>query len=127
MGGSRISAPAGKTAAERVAEASGPLGPAPKLNVSHVAAAWQGAWLVLQGLVWVIAGRHYRLEILTPAEAMADAQILWPLVERHPILARILSWIGAPVALVRRVAGKIKRKGSSDGDAGSAGGAVPGR
>lgn len=108
--------PPGRTAAQVVSD-YGRSVDSPQIKVTHVAAAWQGLWLVLQGLVWLVAGRSYQLEILTPGEALEDAQILWPLVERHPVLARILSWIGAPIALVRRVAAKIKRKDKAVPDA----------
>lgn len=108
--------PPGKRTAESVA-AQPPAPAQPPINVKHIAAAWLGLWIVVQAAVWLVAGRSYTLDALTAEEADEDAKILWPVVERHPTLARLLSWIGGPIALARRVHAKIRRKQPKDGDA----------
>lgn len=106
--------PPRRTAAEIVAgQPSGVT--QPPINVKHVASALQGLWLILQGVVWLVAGKTHTLDSLTEKEAQDDATIVWPLVEKYPTIGRILSWIGAPIVLVRRVSEKLRRK--HDGDA----------
>ncbi len=67
-----------------------------------MAQAWLGLWAVLQVLVWfAIPGKT--LTGLSMREARDDAKILMPLVEKYPFVFGILSYVGAPVVIFKRI------------------------
>lgn len=101
-----------------------------EISAGMVESAWQGGWLVLRFALGLF-GFESDVKTLPQEEAKEDARDLVPIVRRHPVLARVLSWIGAPVVIVKRVmqhfhrrppAGEEKRGGEkrSGKDAGAA-------
>ncbi len=83
---------------------------APPVDLRMVENAYAGLWLVMKLTVWWLARATHVLDDLSTTEITTDSKLLLPLVERHPTLSRILSWIGAPIVLVRRVHEKLRRK-----------------
>ena len=93
----------------------------PELSHRTLAAAYQGLWLVLRLCTWIVAGREkspvaqatratWYLEDLDADEATQDARDLLPFVLEIGPLVRVLAWIGAPVIVVKRISGKLRRK-----------------
>lgn len=91
--GSRTKRPT--TTTDEAGDSGGP-------DLRSVEAAWQGAWLVLR-LIGSFLGYASDVPTLPADEASADAAALLPIVQRHPGIAKILGWIGAPVVLIQRV------------------------
>lgn len=92
-----------------------------EISARSLAAAYQGLWLVLRMCTWLVAGRDkspvaqathtaWKLDDLDSDEALADAKDLMPFVTEIPALIRVLAWVGGPVIVVKRVAGKLRKK-----------------
>lgn len=71
-------------------------------DLRSVEAAWQGLWLILR-VFGSFVGFVSDVKVLPDSEAREDAQALLPIVQRHPFIARVLGWIGAPVVLATRI------------------------
>src|SRR5512143_3763486 len=84
-------------------------------DLNQVRNAWLGLWLVIK-LIARFLGYEEVEGALTNEKAMEDAQALAPIVQRHPTLGRILSWIGAPIVIVRRISEGFKRKGKKESE-----------
>ncbi len=78
-------------------------------DARSVEAAWQGLWIVIR-IVARLLGFEADVPTLPDEEARADALALAPVIDRHPTLARVLSWVGAPVVIVQRIAQHFHRK-----------------
>jgi hypothetical protein len=78
-------------------------------NVRTVEAAWQGMW-VLMRIIARIFGFECDAPNLPTDEAKEDAAALLPVVERHPTIGRVLSWIGAPIVILQRVTQHFRRR-----------------
>lgn len=86
-----------------------------------LASAWQGAFLIMRLLTWLLAGREasplprwtgelWSLTPLTADEAEEDARELMPsLGDLPPGVVRFLSMIGAPVLMAQRVSDHLRR------------------
>lgn len=92
----------------------------PGTNPRNVEAAWQGLWLVLR-LLGRLFGFECDADTLPDDEIKSDATALLPVVERHPSLARVLGWIGAPFVVIHRVSQHFHKRAKP----GSAGQVIP--
>lgn len=82
-------------------------------NPRNVEAAWQGMWLVLR-LLGRLFGFESDVDTLPDEEVKSDATALLPVVERHPALARVLGWIGAPFVIIHRVSLHFHKRAKSE-------------
>ncbi len=98
----------------------------PKETIAEVsrealANAWHGLWLLCKLATWGLAGRvsapiarwtsaTYTLDDLPNEEALEDAKNLLPIFRNFPALALVLTWIGAPVLLAKRVQAHLRRE-----------------
>lgn len=99
-----------------------PNAPPPAMSQRALASAWQGAFLIVRFLTWVLAGREtsvvvrwtgelWSLSPLTAREADQDAAELAPMLGELPAgMLRVLSAIGAPVLMARRVTEHLQRR-----------------
>lgn len=99
-----------KLDAERKAAAAAPPAPLDERTVEN---AYAGLWLVLSLVVWFYARATHELGELSSAEIQADARALLPILRDRTRLVRVLSWVGAPIVVVRRVKEKLRRKPSA--------------
>jgi len=105
-------AKAEKDAAAKLARARSDAAAAPPapLDARTLENAYAGLWLVLQLLVWAYARKTHELDDLAPLDIEKDAAALMAVVKDRTTLVRILSWVGAPIVLFRRVREKLHRK-----------------
>lgn len=69
-----------------------------------------GVWLIARALASLIG---WKLGPLTEAEAAEDAKSFVPMARRYPAFDSLCTWVAAPVVIIRRIAAKISRRGST--------------
>jgi hypothetical protein len=66
-----------------------------------------GLWALLQVITWLaLPGKT--LTSISMREARQDAITLLPIMQKYPGILGMLSWVGAPIALVKRVMKHLK-------------------